>query len=68
MTPEEREQKIQEALKNAEAAWDEKYTQEEWTTLNAEETEKRKGSATPKDPKARRVGKGYASKALKNLY
>ena len=60
-----REEKIQEAMKNAEAKWDEKYSQEEWEKLNP--PAKEIDPNTP-DAKWKRVGKGFASKAMKNAY
>jgi hypothetical protein len=60
-----REEKIQEAMKNAEAKWDEKYSQEDWEKLNP--PAKEIDPNTP-DAKWKRVGKGFASKAMKNAY
>lgn len=64
MTEEEREQKIQEALKNAEAKWDEKYSQDDWPTPYIPD----ENAPAPKPDRMRRAGKGFASKALRNLY
>jgi hypothetical protein len=52
-------------MKNAEAKWDEKYSQEDWTTLN---TPVKEIDPDAPDEKWRRVGKGFASKALKNAW
>jgi len=60
-----REEKIQEAMKNAEAKWDEKYSQEDWEKLNP--PAKEIDPNTP-DAKWKRVGKGFASKAMKNVW
>lgn len=56
----DKEKRIQDAMKNAEALWDDKYSQEDWET-----------KPTPRlnmKHKYRRIGGGFASKALKNLY
>jgi hypothetical protein len=61
----QREQKILKAIEDAKSKWDEKYSQEDWTTLNTPAKE-----IDPDAPveKWRRVGKGFASKAMKNAY
>ena len=64
MTEEEREQKIQEAIKKAEAKWDEKYSQDDWPTPYIPE----ENAPAPKPDRMRRASKGFASKALRNLY
>ena len=54
----DREQKIQEALKNGESKWDEKYSQEDW-----------KPKATKRAKiKARRIGGRQAATAMKNVW
>jgi hypothetical protein len=65
MMMEEREAKIQAAMKNAEAQWDEKYSQDDWTTMN---TPVKEIDPNTPDDKWRRVGKGFASKAMKNAW
>jgi hypothetical protein len=60
-----REEKIQAAMKNAESKWDELYDQEEWNRLNP--PPKEIDPNTP-DAKWKRVGKGFASKAMKNVW
>lgn len=55
-----REEKIQAAMKNAESKWDELYTQDDWTPEEI--------PTTGKLPTNKRVGKGYASKAMKNVW
>jgi hypothetical protein len=55
----DREKRIQEALVNSAAKWDEKYSQKDW-----------KATSTPrtKVPKARPATKGFARKAMKNVW
>ena len=61
----QREQKILKAIKEAESKWDEKYSQEDWEKLNP--PTKEIDPNTP-DAKWKRVGKGFASKAMKNVW
>lgn len=68
MTEEEREQKIQEAIKNAEAKWDEKYSQDDWPAPYIPDENAPAPKSDRKGYRVRRASKGFASKALRNLY
>jgi hypothetical protein len=61
----QREQKILKAIEDAKSKWDEKYSQEDWTTLN---TPVKEIDPDAPDEKWRRVGGMSASKAMKNVW
>jgi hypothetical protein len=56
----EREKRIQEALKKSEAEWDKRFSQSDWNSTSK--------PTNVKPTKHKRAGKGFAAKALRNLY